>query len=130
IELCAGNGVKAAHILREAMVGDARPHHFYANDINPLLLREQTLKRLAETGFPRNQLSSLPGNILQKDFWDANEKLWKELRESDKPTVVMLHGATFNNFSITEMIYLLIKFREVFKPGTTFFISIDSTSSR
>jgi len=125
VELCIGNGKKAAKIYRKAIARGAKPKHFYVNDI----VKDSERKAIDEIGAiftSSKKITPISGDIFANNYWD--QEIWDKLKNDDAPTVVMIHGATFNNFNTEEMRELLERFREKFKEGTQYFVSIDSTN--
>lgn len=123
IELGSGDARKTIELLKK-IPPSAHPLRICCVDIIKKNVKA-SIKAFIEMGYAPSQVIGMEADIVQNYFW---QDLSDNLRGIGSPkTVVLLQGATYNNFERDEMIALLENSHHL--PGdTTLLYAIDNTT--
>ncbi len=154
VELGIGSGLKTAGMLKQ-LTGKA-PTAFYANDLVPEnvrdavavlkdIVREITIptdhsaRQIGLPLLPKKAVHGVPGNFLGFGTWQAPARksggkqgasILDHIKNKYENTVVLLQGATINDYTQEDIERLFHFFHDQFSDNALFVISADSTTNR
>jgi hypothetical protein len=128
IELCVGDCIKAGETLKKIGKNNHPAHYVLWDSIGVQELAKHAAREITDkAGYASDNISFVSKNIFSKEFIEYLKSINDNLPKSAKPTLVLLRGATLNNFTEEEILKLLKTLHEFFSPGTIFRIGVDNT---
>jgi Histidine-specific methyltransferase, SAM-dependent len=119
---CAGGDKLVMQYLQAVADGCMPKRISYIDNVGSAV--DETTRKLREAGF-KGEVDAIVGDFLNPEF--ATDYLWKEMRESPDPGLILYSGNTINNFPHDVIRRQLRAFKDICKKGTNILIAADAS---